>query len=68
MAARTKAILKNRTVWLFGIIVVMYLAVGGRLFWVQVKQSGTYEKWAKRFRSRQIPVTAARGNIYDRCV
>lgn len=48
------------------IFVMLYLAVAGRLAYVQVFENEQYQKWADKIRSRDIAIPAERGTIYDR--
>ncbi len=45
---------------------LFYVAVAGRLFYLQVLRHDHFKKRAAAIRFRQIPITASRGSIYDR--
>lgn len=66
MASRHRGFVRKRTTWLFLIFALMYGAIAGRLVHVQVVQNEQYREWAKRIRTRNIPIPAPRGGIFDR--
>jgi len=57
---------RQRTVSVFILFVIFVLALGGRLFWIQVVKSGEYESRARSQRIRELQVEPARGIIMDR--
>lgn len=66
MATGQREFVKRRTVCLFVVFLFLYLAVCGRLAYVQVIKRSEYKKWADSIRSRNILVRASRGRICDR--
>ncbi len=66
MAVSHKERVRKRTIWLFVLVSVMYVALVGRLIYVQVCDSEQYRGWASRIRFRDIKIPACRGSIYDR--
>ncbi|QOR48432.1 penicillin-binding protein 2 [Trueperella pecoris] len=48
-----------------GIVIVLALVLGMRLFYLQVVQADTLSETARQFRSRTYPLEAKRGNILD---
>lgn len=57
---------KKRTLALFVILTVLYVALGGRLAYVQVLKKPEFADWSRQIRLRKQALRAARGVIYDR--
>ncbi|MEN6584088.1 MAG: penicillin-binding protein 2 [Armatimonadota bacterium] len=66
MASRQRGLVKKRTTWLFLLFSLLYVAVAGRLVYLQVIKRDYYKAKAERVRERTYPVRATRGTIYDR--
>lgn len=66
LATGHRGLVRKRTFVLFILLVVVYLAVAGRLLYVQVINNEHYLKWGASISQRQIPLPAVRGTIYDR--
>ncbi|NLP17809.1 MAG: PASTA domain-containing protein [Firmicutes bacterium] len=62
----TPLVVKRRIVGLFLFIALSVLALGGRLFFLQVLQSDDYQQQALENRLREIYIQPTRGTIYDR--
>ncbi|QTG76184.1 peptidoglycan D,D-transpeptidase FtsI family protein [Trueperella pecoris] len=63
IAARRTTNRRLRTI--VGIVLVLALVLGMRLFYLQVVQADTLSETARQFRSRTYPLEAKRGNILD---
>ncbi len=61
-----RSFIRKRTKQLFVVILVLYVALIGRLFYIQEQESHKYTEWAQKIRAREITVSATRGCIYDR--
>ncbi|HCW51713.1 MAG TPA: penicillin-binding protein 2, partial [Clostridiales bacterium] len=48
------------------VLILVFLSIGGRLAYVQVVRGEHFSELAQMNRIRIIPLTAPRGNIYDR--
>jgi penicillin-binding protein 2 len=46
--------------------IIVLVALGGRLYWLQIKNGDIYKERADSNRYRTLPVSARRGRIYDR--
>ena len=66
MSFEHRGFVRKRTICLFVVFVVLFLALTGRLVYVHVLRNQDYKDWAKRIRFRDIPIPASRGSIYDR--
>ncbi|NLJ33985.1 MAG: PASTA domain-containing protein [Firmicutes bacterium] len=62
----TPLVIKRRIVGLFLFIALSVLALGGRLFFLQILQSDDYQRQALENRLREIYIQPTRGTIYDR--
>ncbi|MBN1353336.1 MAG: penicillin-binding protein 2 [Candidatus Omnitrophica bacterium] len=49
-----------------GIILVLFIAITGGLFYTQIARYGLYSKLSEKNRIRVIPLEAPRGKMYDR--
>ncbi|MGI6679361.1 MAG: penicillin-binding protein 2 [Dehalobacterium sp.] len=50
----------------FGVIIAIFIVLGLRLFLLQIVQADTYAHLSDKNKFRIIPISARRGNIYDR--
>lgn len=66
MASSQRETVRKRTAVLFLLLLIPYVAIVGRLLYVQVIGNGTSLQWAKKIRARVRTIPAARGAIYDR--
>lgn len=66
MATGHRGSVRKRTFVLFVILTLLYIAVGGRLAYVQVIKKAEFEGWSKKIRFRTNTLRASRGCIYDR--
>lgn len=66
MATGHRGSVRKRTFVLFVILTLLYVAVGGRLAYVQVAKKAEFEGWSKQIRFRTNTLRASRGCIYDR--
>ncbi len=66
MASRHRGSGISRITCLFWLMALGYVAVIGRLVYVQVVNRAQYLDWGARISSRTIPLRALRGSIYDR--
>ena len=66
MKVKHRGFVRKRTIWLFVVFVLLFVALAARLAYVQVICNEDYRHWAKRVRFRDIPIPATRGSIYDR--
>jgi len=57
---------RKRTGWLFIIFILLYVALGARLAYIQLVRADEYKGWAHQIRFRPIVDPASRGCIYDR--
>ncbi len=57
---------RKRIILAFGIICLAFIAMTFRVGWVQVVRGDDYQKRATRYQTRDIPIPAKRGGIYDR--
>lgn len=58
--------IEKRVEILMTVILLVFLILFGQLFRIQVVKGESYELLSQGNRERQIPITAPRGNIYDR--
>lgn len=58
--------IQRRLRWLYPPILLVFLLLGARLWWLQVLQGAEYTRLAELNRTRVIPVVAPRGPILDR--
>ncbi|HXB22147.1 MAG TPA: penicillin-binding protein [Candidatus Solibacter sp.] len=56
----------TRLYYLAGFLCLWFLAICGRLIWLQLVQYGDFTQRAARQQQRSIEVSPVRGNIYDR--
>jgi penicillin-binding protein 2 len=56
----------RRLNWLYPLLIVLFAALGTRLWWLQILQGAAYERLAEQNRIRSIQVVAPRGPILDR--
>lgn len=66
MAAKHLKFFKKRTAWLLVIFGILYLAIAGRLFYIQVLNNEHYREFAELVRVRHPKLPATRGDICDR--
>ncbi len=66
MATGHRGSVRHRIDWLKVWLALGYVAVIGRLVYVQVINRAQYQDWGARISSRTIPLRALRGSIYDR--
>ncbi|HEY3285295.1 MAG TPA: penicillin-binding protein 2 [Armatimonadota bacterium] len=66
MASNYSALVKGRTEVLFVGFAVLFAALAGRLFYLQVLRHDEFQRRADSFRLRYRPIPAARGAIVDR--
>jgi stage V sporulation protein D (sporulation-specific penicillin-binding protein) len=66
MAPGHRGFVRKRTTLLFLVFALFYVAVAGRLFYLQVLRQDHFKKKAAAIRFRTIPIHASRGSIYDR--
>lgn len=52
--------------WIFGIFLVLFAAVGARLFYLQIIDHDTLSNQAEQHRTNVVTLQAKRGTIYDR--
>ena len=57
---------RKRTLVLFVLISLLYVALGARLVYVQVFKAAEFEGWSRKIRFRENTLYATRGCIYDR--
>ena len=68
MAKRKKVTImtsRKRLVFFFGVILVMFVVLAFRLGHIQIIDADEYSSKALRQQTRDVPITAKRGNIYD---
>lgn len=65
MAGTSKTV-KVRILWVFGLFFSVYLLLVGRLAFIQIVNSGEYQQKAVEQWTRDIPIPAKRGIIFDR--
>ncbi|MCE5313618.1 MAG: penicillin-binding protein 2 [Armatimonadota bacterium] len=58
--------MRKRTTWLFLVFSMLYVAVAGRLVYLQVLQHDYFASRAAAIRFREIAISASRGSICDR--
>jgi penicillin-binding protein 2 len=58
--------IQRRLMTLFGLAVVIFLALVVRLWWLQVFNHENFAEQARQNRTRSLPIPAPRGKIYDR--
>lgn len=56
----------DRLPFLFSLLVVLLLAIGGRLVFIQAVQADKFDRLARAQRFRQLDLSPERGTIYDR--
>lgn len=66
MAQGRGGTVKRRTIWLFIVLLVLYIGLAGRLAYVQCHTGKRFHKWVKSIQTRDLPIPAGRGGIYDR--
>lgn len=66
MAIGHRGSVRKRTLVLFVLILLVYVALAGRLAYVQVLKKPELEGWSKKIRFRKNTLYATRGCIYDR--
>ncbi len=66
MAERHRKFVDKRMVWLLIVFGLLYLAICGRLFYIQVLNNEPYQRMADRLRVRQLVLKSSRGTVYDR--
>jgi len=59
-------LVRKRTLVLFVLIVLLHVALGARLAYVQIVKAPEFEGWSKQIRFREKTLYATRGCIYDR--
>ncbi|MCL6478699.1 MAG: stage V sporulation protein D, partial [Peptococcaceae bacterium] len=62
----TGILIRKRLTWLFLLCAVSFVALMGRLAWIQFVQGDYLQEKALEVRMRDVPVEAKRGSIYDR--
>ncbi|MFZ5631878.1 MAG: stage V sporulation protein D [Bacillota bacterium] len=62
----TGILIRKRLTWLFLLCAVAFVALIGRLAWIQFVQGDYLQEKALEVRMRDVPVEAKRGSIYDR--
>ena len=56
---------KKRLVFFFSVIIIMFVVLALRLGQIQIIKADDYSSQALRQQTRDVPITAKRGNIYD---
>lgn len=62
----TGILIRKRLTWLFLLCTAAFLALIGRLAWIQFVQGDYLQQKALEVRMREVPVEAKRGTIFDR--
>lgn len=62
---KEKVVLKKLGVF-SAVITLIFMVLGLRLFYLQVVRADTFEDLADKNKFRIVPITARRGDIYDR--
>jgi penicillin-binding protein 2 len=57
---------QRRIRWLYPPLILVFLLLGARLWWLQILQGSEYALLAEHNRIRNIQVTAPRGPVFDR--
>jgi len=65
-ASKHRAFVRKRTTWLFVVYAVLFAAIAGRLFYVQVLRGDYYKSKGLHIRFRKYEIPAQRGMICDR--
>ncbi|MCE5324143.1 penicillin-binding protein 2 [bacterium] len=66
MAPKHRGLVRKRTTWLFLVFSLLYVAIAGRLFFLQVMRQDHFMAKAEAIRFREISIPASRGSICDR--
>ncbi|MEN6356058.1 MAG: penicillin-binding protein 2 [Armatimonadota bacterium] len=66
MAPKHRGFVRKRTTWLFLVFSLLYAAIAGRLFFLQVMRHDHFKDRATAIRFREIAIPASRGSICDR--
>ena len=56
---------KKRLIFFFAVVTVMFIVLALRLGQIQIIKADDYSSQALRQQTRDVPITAKRGNIYD---
>ncbi len=56
---------KKRLVFFFAIVIVLFIVIAIRLGQIQIINADEYSSMALQQQTRDVPITAKRGNIYD---
>jgi len=57
---------RGRLIFIFSSLILFYLFLMGRLFYIMIEKGSAYKDMAVSQRTHEIPITPKRGNILDR--
>ena len=63
--AAVKATSKRRLLLFFTVVVMMFVIIAAKIGYIQIVKADEYSDMALEQQTRDIPITAKRGNIYD---